>query len=144
MATENTNPDFVALAKAYGFEAYCAKHVDDLPEVIDKFVNATGPVLVRATTKRTPSLTVSRLHSPSLTVARLFSRSYTVPRLRSPSLTVPRLRSPSCQVDFRCVPDICLPMVAPGKGLDEMFMPGTIDINASVDEAPKMEGLAPS
>ena len=134
VATENTNPDFVALAKAYGFEAYCAKHVDDLPEVIDKFVNATGPVLVRATTKRTPSLTVSRLRSPSPTVARLFSRSH----------TVPRLRSPSCQVDFRCVPDICLPMVAPGKGLDEMFMPGTIDINASVDEAPKMEGLAPS
>ena len=39
--------------------------MDELPEVIDKFVNAKGPVLV----------------------------------------------------DFRCVPDICLPMVAPGKGL---------------------------
>uniref|UniRef100_A0A7S2FZG0 Acetolactate synthase n=1 Tax=Haptolina brevifila TaxID=156173 RepID=A0A7S2FZG0_9EUKA len=91
MATNNVNPDYVALAQSYGIESYRAAHVDDLPEVIDKFVNATGPVLV----------------------------------------------------DFRCVPDICLPMVAPGKGLDEMFMPGSIDINA-VGEAPKMEGLAPS
>ncbi len=46
-------------------------------------------------------------------------------------------------MDFRTVPDICLPMVAPGKGLDEMFMPGEIDINA-VGSAPKMEGDAPS
>jgi acetolactate synthase-1/2/3 large subunit len=91
MATNNVNPDYVALAQSYGIESYRAETVDDLPEVIDKFVNATGPVLV----------------------------------------------------DFRCVPDICLPMVAPGKGLGEMFMPGSIDINA-VGEAPKMEGLAPS
>ena len=79
-------------AQAYGIESYCAQTVDDLPEVIDKFVNAKGPVLV----------------------------------------------------DFRCVPDICLPMVAPGKGLDEMFMPGSIDINAGQQEQPKFEGLAPS
>jgi len=92
MATNNVNPDYVALAKAYDIEAYCAKTVDELPEVIDKFVNAKGPVLV----------------------------------------------------DFRCVPDICLPMVAPGKGLDEMFLPGSIDINAGQEVQPKFEGLAPS
>jgi len=91
MATHNVNPDYVALAQAYDIEAYCCKHVDELPDVIDKFVNAKGPVLV----------------------------------------------------DFRCVPDICLPMVAPGKGLGEMFMPGSIDIN-EVGGQPKMEGLAPS
>jgi len=62
----------------------------DLPGVIEKFVNATGPVLV----------------------------------------------------DFKCVPDICLPMVAPGKGLDEMFLPGTLSIDDDV--TPKMEGEAPS
>ena len=39
------------------------------------------------------------------------------------------------------VPDICLPMVAPGKGLDEMFLPGSITLG---DEKPKMEGEAPS
>lgn len=44
-------------------------------------------------------------------------------------------------IDFRCIPDICLPMVAPGKGLDEMFLPGDIQLEG---EAPKMEGLAPS
>ena len=44
-------------------------------------------------------------------------------------------------VDFRVVPDICLPMVAPGKGLDEMFLPGSITLGT---EAPKMEGEAPS
>ena len=93
MATDNVNPDYVALAQAYGIESYCAKTTDDLPFVIDKFVNAKGPVLI----------------------------------------------------DFRCVPDICLPMVAPGKGLDEMFMPGSIDINAGAEkQQPKMEGLAPS
>ena len=91
-ATDNVNPDYVALAQSYGIESYCAKTVDDLPEVIDKFVNAKGPVLV----------------------------------------------------DFRCVPDICLPMVAPGKGLDEMFMPGSIDITGESKPAPKFEGAAPS
>jgi len=44
-------------------------------------------------------------------------------------------------VDFQVVPDICLPMVAPGKGLDEMFMPGEISLD---EPAPKMEGMAPS
>ena len=59
--------------------------MDELPDVIGKFVNAKGPVLV----------------------------------------------------DFRVVPDICLPMVAPGKGLDEMFLPGTItvDDDAGASEA---------
>jgi len=45
-------------------------------------------------------------------------------------------------VDFGVVPDICLPMVAPGKGLDEMFMPGDISLDDEVK--PTMEGLAPS
>ncbi|KAL1511790.1 hypothetical protein AB1Y20_005076 [Prymnesium parvum] len=45
-------------------------------------------------------------------------------------------------VDFRVVPDICLPMVAPGKGLDEMFLPGTLSLDQEV--TPRMEGDAPS
>jgi len=77
VATHNVNPDYVALAQAYDIEAYKCETVDQLPDIIDKFVNAKGPVLV----------------------------------------------------DFRVVPDICLPMVAPGKGLDEMFMPGTISVD---------------
>ena len=40
------------------------------------------------------------------------------------------------------VPDICLPMVAPGKGLDEMFLPGSITLGTG--EAPVMTGEAPS
>ena len=32
-------------------------------------------------------------------------------------------------------------MVAPGKGLDEMFLPGSITLGTA---APKMEGEAPS
>ena len=47
-------------------------------------------------------------------------------------------------VDFRVVPDICLPMVAPGKGLDEMFLPGTLTLDQDATHDPKMEGLAPS
>ena len=39
------------------------------------------------------------------------------------------------------VPDICLPMVAPGKGLDEMFLPGSITLG---EKAPVMTGEAPS
>ena len=92
VATNNVNPDFVALAQAYGIEAFKCDHADDLPAAIDRFVNAKGPVLC----------------------------------------------------DFRVVPDICLPMVAPGKGLDEMFMPGSIDINADTESAAsKMEGVLP-
>jgi acetolactate synthase-1/2/3 large subunit len=44
--------------------------------------------------------------------------------------------------DFRTVPDICLPMVAPGKGLQEMFLPGTITFDDEV--MPQMTGDAPS
>jgi hypothetical protein len=40
------------------------------------------------------------------------------------------------------VPDICLPMVAPGKGLDEMFLPGSITLGEGT--APVMTGEAPS
>jgi acetolactate synthase-1/2/3 large subunit len=89
VATDNVNPDYVALAQSYGIESYAVDNTDDLPGVIEKFVNATGPVLV----------------------------------------------------EFKVTPDICLPMVAPGKGLDEMFMPGELELDAP---APKMEGLAPS
>ena len=46
--------------------------------------------------------------------------------------------------DFRVIPDICLPMVAPGKGLDEMFLPGQISVDDEAAVAPKMEGMAPS
>ena len=45
--------------------------------------------------------------------------------------------------DFRVVPDICLPMVAPGKGLDEMFLPGDISLDED-GHAPQMTGEAPS
>jgi len=88
-ATKNVNPDFVQLAESYGIESFRCATVDELPTAVERFVNATGPVLV----------------------------------------------------DFRVVPDICLPMVAPGKGLDEMFLPGSITLGS---EAPKMEGEAPS
>ena len=77
MIATHVNPGYVALAKSFGIEAYCCERVDELPVVIDKFVNATGPILV----------------------------------------------------DFKVVPDICLPMVAPGKGLDEMFLPGEISVD---------------
>ena len=92
MATHNVNPDYVALAKSFDIESYCCRHVDELPETIEKFVNAKGPILI----------------------------------------------------DFRVVPDICLPMVAPGKGLDEMFLPGTLTLDNDAAHDPKMEGLAPS
>ena len=88
VATNNVNPDFVALAQAYGIEAFKCDHTDDLPAAIDRFVNAKGPVLC----------------------------------------------------DFRVVPDICLPMVAPGKGLDEMFLPGDISLDEDAALA-KMEAV---
>lgn len=51
-------------------------------------------------------------------------------------------------VDFKVVPDICLPMVAPGKALDEMIMLEDRDaIFGTSDEelgTMKFEGLAPS
>ena len=42
--------------------------------------------------------------------------------------------------DFRVLPDLCLPMVAPGKALHDMFLPGSMEL----DTAEQMEGLAPS
>jgi len=90
VGTENVNPDYVALAKAYGFESWRCDTLEDLPASVERFVNAKGPVLV----------------------------------------------------DFGVVPDICLPMVAPGKGLDEMFLPGTLSLDDEV--TPQMEGDAPS
>jgi len=51
-------------------------------------------------------------------------------------------------VDFRVVPDICLPMVAPGKALDEMILLEDRDqvFGSSEEERGEMkfEGLAPS
>jgi len=92
MATNNVNPDFKALAESYGIEAYAVDNHRDMPAVMERFANATGPVLL----------------------------------------------------DIKCVPDICLPMVAPGKGLDEMFMPGSLSLDGDATADPKMEGLAPS
>jgi len=44
--------------------------------------------------------------------------------------------------DFHTVPDICLPMVAPGKGLDEMHLFGDFEIDDL--ENVKVTGAAPS
>jgi len=90
VGTDNVNPDYVALAKAYGIEAHYCNTLEDLPATVQKFVDAKGPVLV----------------------------------------------------EFGVVPDICLPMVAPGKGLDEMFLPGELSLEQEV--TPAMEGDAPS
>ena len=89
VATKNTNPDYVQLAQSFGIDSFRCTTTEDLPNAVQRFIDAEGPVLV----------------------------------------------------DFRVVPDICLPMVAPGKGLDEMFLPGSITLG---DEKPKMEGEAPS
>ena len=42
--------------------------------------------------------------------------------------------------DFRVLPDLCLPMVAPGKALNDMFLPGSM----SLETAEQQTGLAPS
>jgi acetolactate synthase-1/2/3 large subunit len=51
-------------------------------------------------------------------------------------------------VDFHVVPDICLPMVAPGKGLDEMLLLSDREMVFGTSEEElgnlKFEGLAPS
>ncbi|CAJ1422236.1 unnamed protein product, partial [Effrenium voratum] len=50
-------------------------------------------------------------------------------------------------VEFKIVPDICLPMVAPGKALDEMIMLEDRDAVLGSEEelgSMKFEGLAPS
>ena len=54
--------------------------------------------------------------------------------------SVPALHADAPLVHLQ-VPDICLPMVAPGKGLDEMFLPGSITLG---EGAPQMTGEAPS
>jgi len=91
VATHNVNPDYVKLARSFGIEAMSCSTIDELPDACERFVKATGPVLM----------------------------------------------------DFQCVPDICLPMVAPGKGLHEMFLPGTITLDSN-ESTPRMTGLAPS
>ena len=70
----------------------------------------------------------SRRHRPPPAVARRRrARLPSAPPRAHPPPPLPTSAGPVL-VDFRCVPDICLPMVAPGKGLDEMFMPGDIDL----------------
>jgi len=58
-----------------------------------------------------------------------------------------------CLVDFKVVPDICLPMVAPGKALDDMILFGELTLDDDDEHSPtgnsnkqtvKFEGLAPS
>eukprot|EP00996_Jenningsia_fusiforme_P002165 NODE_3002_length_1069_cov_28.351961_g2754_i0.p1 GENE.NODE_3002_length_1069_cov_28.351961_g2754_i0~~NODE_3002_length_1069_cov_28.351961_g2754_i0.p1 ORF type:complete len:177 (-),score=44.26 NODE_3002_length_1069_cov_28.351961_g2754_i0:539-1033(-) len=50
-----------------------------------------------------------------------------------------------CIAEFKVVPDICLPMVAPGKGLDEMIINRDNNMNSVhvLSYVPK-DGLAPS
>jgi acetolactate synthase-1/2/3 large subunit len=67
----------VALAEAYGIEAYKISSVDELEAGCDRMMACKGPVLV----------------------------------------------------EFMVKPDICLPMVAPGKALDEMFKFGDVTMD---------------
>ena len=91
VATNNTNPDFVALAKAYGFEAYSCDSEDDLEDATARLFAADGPSFC----------------------------------------------------EYKVQPDICLPMVAPGKALDDMFLFGEIDVSG--DKASHiMTGDSPS
>ena len=91
VATDNHNPDFVMLAKSYGFESFSCATAEDLPGAIERLIACEGPVLA----------------------------------------------------DFRVLPDICLPMVAPGKALDDMILPGELSLDEGTP-APKFEGAAPS
>jgi acetolactate synthase-1/2/3 large subunit len=88
VATNNYNPDFAALARAYGIEAWSCERTSDLHSCIEKMFAFDGPVLV----------------------------------------------------DFKVQPDVCLPMVAPGKALDDMFLPGDIKL----DDDRRLEGMAPN
>jgi len=96
LSVTNVNPDFVMLAQAHGIEAIRCETEEELPGVIERWLNHDGP----------------------------------------------------CFVEFKVVPDICLPMVAPGKALDEMIMLKDREmVFGSSDEElgeMKFEGLAPS
>lgn len=96
VSVDNVNPDFVDLAKAWGIEAVSCDNEDDLPKVVERWLEHDGPMLV----------------------------------------------------DFKVVPDICLPMVAPGKALDEMILLENREaiFGKSEEELGEMkfEGLAPS
>jgi len=96
ISVDNVNPDYVQLSKAHGIEAISCNSAEELPGVIERWINYPGPMLV----------------------------------------------------DFKVVPDICLPMVAPGKALDEMILlqDRTHVLGASDEELGQMkfEGLAPS
>ena len=91
VATDNTNPDFVMLAKAYGLEAFSCESEEELPLACARLFNAKGPSFC----------------------------------------------------EFKVHPDICLPMVAPGKALDEMFLFGQIDVSGEKANM-QMSGEAPS
>lgn len=91
VATDNHNPDFVQLAKAYGFEAFSCDNEADLPAACERLFGARGPSLC----------------------------------------------------EFKTIPDICLPMVAPGKALDDMFLFGEVDVS-NVKATTSLTGEAPS
>ena len=83
VATNNVNPDFVALAQAYGIGAFKCDHADDLPAAIDRFVNAKGPC--SATSASFPT-SACRWWRPARASTRCSSRatfrSTRTPRLR--------------------------------------------------------------
>ena len=78
MATDNINPDYVALGEAHSIESFRISSVDELDEGCERMMKCTGPVLV----------------------------------------------------EFMVEPDICLPMVAPGKALDDMFKFGDVSLDS--------------
>jgi len=43
---ELTNPDFPALAHAFGLEGQRVERLDDLPQALDKALSHRGPVLL--------------------------------------------------------------------------------------------------
>jgi len=96
ISVDNVNPDYVQLAKAHGIEAVACQTEEELPGVVERWLQHDGPMLV----------------------------------------------------EFKVVPDICLPMVAPGKALDEMILLQDREFvfGSSEEEMGEMkfEGLAPS
>jgi acetolactate synthase-1/2/3 large subunit len=68
-ATSTVNPDYCKLADSFGIEYISCDNINDLPTVVELFLNHKGPILC----------------------------------------------------DFKVLTDICLPLVAPGKGLNEML-----------------------
>lgn len=71
------NPNYVKLAESYGIKGIYCDSYQDLPDMVDYFLEYSGPIVA----------------------------------------------------DFRVEKDKCLPLVAPGKGLDEMILPNEQEIN---------------